>query len=185
MGTALWRHLEFKNLPGRLDRAPSFNSPYHYRLDWEVWIHTTASMEGGPGGPGLPPIVESLVSKLLAGDTQAAGLLGTPRSELYVNGSSPTAIRSSYHLYSFSDWESLSQRGEWWRRAEVPGARQIFTAKNRAWQGPVSKDPEERQWLLFLSALGTFMGVHTILDDSMSSHLWHVLVALTSAGVFV
>ena len=40
-----WRALDFMNLPGSLDRRPMFNSPYHYRLDWEVWIHTTASFE--------------------------------------------------------------------------------------------------------------------------------------------
>ena len=45
-----WRPLEFKNLPGEdLTRAPGFNSPYHYRLDWEVWIHTTASMDHASG----------------------------------------------------------------------------------------------------------------------------------------
>lgn len=31
-----WPPLHFKNLPGALDRAPGWNSPYHYRLDWEV-----------------------------------------------------------------------------------------------------------------------------------------------------
>ena len=37
--------LEFKNPPGEPSRRPYFNSPYHYRLDWETWIHVTASME--------------------------------------------------------------------------------------------------------------------------------------------
>ena len=31
-----WRLLELKNLPGDVRRMPGFNSPYHYRLDWEV-----------------------------------------------------------------------------------------------------------------------------------------------------
>ena len=40
-----WKPLDFMNLPGSVDRRPSFTSPYHYRLDWEIWIHTTASFE--------------------------------------------------------------------------------------------------------------------------------------------
>jgi hypothetical protein len=31
-----WRPLHFHNLPGELTRRPFFNSPYHYRLDWQV-----------------------------------------------------------------------------------------------------------------------------------------------------
>jgi hypothetical protein len=42
----VWQNLDYKNLPGAsLNKFPSFNSPVHYRFDWEVWIHTTASME--------------------------------------------------------------------------------------------------------------------------------------------
>merc|ERR1711871_365308 len=37
--------IEFKNLPGNVKQAPWFNSPYHYRFDWQVWIETTASLE--------------------------------------------------------------------------------------------------------------------------------------------
>ena len=44
-GTIEWRPLEFKNLPGSPTRRPRITAPYHYRLDWETWIATTASME--------------------------------------------------------------------------------------------------------------------------------------------
>ena len=44
-GDIAWRPLDFMNLPGSVDRRPLFTSPYHYRLDWETWIHTTASFE--------------------------------------------------------------------------------------------------------------------------------------------
>ena len=73
-----WRPIEFKNLPGAVDRASYFNSPYHYRLDWEVWIHTNASMENARGKhQGTPAVLKSLISKVLAGDTDAIGLLET------------------------------------------------------------------------------------------------------------
>jgi hypothetical protein len=109
---AAWKPLEFANLPGDPARAPKFNSPYHHRLDWEVWIHTTASMEreaeiaettkkaasaaaaaaaaaagGGTSAPLPPPrlrelqvprFVQTLAAKVLAGDTDAISLTGTP-----------------------------------------------------------------------------------------------------------
>ncbi len=44
-GDIAWKPLDFMNLPGSVDRRPLFTSPYHYRLDWETWIRTTASLE--------------------------------------------------------------------------------------------------------------------------------------------
>ena len=39
---APWQELEFKCKPDRLQKLPCFVTPYHYRLDWETWIHVTA-----------------------------------------------------------------------------------------------------------------------------------------------
>jgi hypothetical protein len=33
-----WREYEFKAKPGDVYRSPPFLSPYHYRLDWQMWI---------------------------------------------------------------------------------------------------------------------------------------------------
>ena len=40
-----WKELDFKCIPGSLDRRPCFLSPYHSRLDWETWIRVTAGFE--------------------------------------------------------------------------------------------------------------------------------------------
>ena len=93
------------NLPGSLDRRPYFNSPYHYRLDWEVWIHTTASYllrelhrnrstrftpefwckvyidihrnryEGKTGPLPVPGFITELGRRIMQGDTDAMGLV--------------------------------------------------------------------------------------------------------------
>mmetsp|Transcript_15103 Transcript_15103/g.25050 ORF Transcript_15103/g.25050 Transcript_15103/m.25050 type:complete len:918 (+) Transcript_15103:117-2870(+) len=97
--------LEFKNLPGDVHRAPSVNSPYHYRFDWEVWIRTTASMEGQinfdalkrvralgtadvtrthqllPDMP-IPSIIRRMIDGVLQGNTEAMGLLANSRDDL-------------------------------------------------------------------------------------------------------
>ena len=91
------RPLELKNSPGEPTRRPGFNSPYHYRLDWETWIHVTASMEHvmsrrSSSAAGtlldlpLPSHISTLAGKVLAGDTDAMQLLATPVEELLSAG---------------------------------------------------------------------------------------------------
>jgi lipase maturation factor 1 len=36
-----WKEYEFKVKPGDVNRSPQFISPYHYRLDWQMWIAAT------------------------------------------------------------------------------------------------------------------------------------------------
>ena len=90
-----WRPLELPNLPGATSRRPGFNSPYHYRLSWEAWIATTASMEHVVERHlersqrmvpleelPIPALLSTLISKVLRGDTDAIGLLETPETAL-------------------------------------------------------------------------------------------------------
>ena len=75
---------------------PKVNSPYHYRLDWDTWIQTTASLENfhskwtrqkkqllknsKKGNRNtyikipVPALLETLVEKVLLGDTGAITL---------------------------------------------------------------------------------------------------------------
>jgi len=39
-----WKEYNFKVKPGDAQRRPRFISPYHERLDWQMWI---ASQSGG------------------------------------------------------------------------------------------------------------------------------------------
>eukprot|EP00039_Didymoeca_costata_P005376 m.81129 g.81129 ORF g.81129 m.81129 type:complete len:871 (+) comp12791_c0_seq2:263-2875(+) len=165
-----WHPLEFKNLPGPdVTRMPSFNSPYHYRLDWEVWIHTTASMEGAKGFQSPPSIVTSLISKILAGDTDAVLLLHTPLNKVFDDhGRPPTAIRASFEKYWYTSWDHLKKTGEWWTRSKIPGERSKIYFRNDFQWKPNKSDKKmqqvrrgvwERHWLLLYSVFGAFMAV--------------------------
>ena len=92
----------------------------------------------------LPPHISTLASKVLAGDTDAMQLLGTPVDELLVRADHmaaahimrnatakieaeaeaevssrllpPTAIRAEFYSYTFSSWDGLWKEGRWWDR---------------------------------------------------------------------
>lgn len=101
---AKWKAYEFPCKPGRLDRPPCFVTPYHHRLQWQMWF---ASFSGPHEQPWLP----HLVYKLLHGSSSVLPLLET---NPFPNDP-PRAIRIRLFEYEFADWGST----DWWRRSYV------------------------------------------------------------------
>lgn len=66
-----WREYEFKVKPGDPNRAPKWISPYHHRLDWQMWI---ASVVGSPWS-GTNRWIPKFLYKLLQEDEDTLGLL--------------------------------------------------------------------------------------------------------------
>ena len=106
-----WREYEFKVKPGPLDRFPRFISPYHYRLDWMMWI-------AGLGGDiNRHAWMYALLQKMLEGDGGVMKLLvcdpfqgergrdGDGNSD---GGGGPKYIRITKYEYTFADIESNS-----------------------------------------------------------------------------
>ena len=101
---ARWVEYDFKCKPGDPRRRPCWISPYHYRLDWQMWF---AAMPGA----GTPYWLVHLVAKLLQGDSGTRALLAPgPFAD-----HPPRWIRARYYRYQFT------HRGErgWWRRTLV------------------------------------------------------------------
>jgi len=217
-----WTPLNFKNLPGDPSRWPSFHSPYHYRLDWETWVQSGASAEhwmeqwlaqagrqSGKRKPRaeqrlplldmpLPGHVSVLITKILAGDTDAIGLMGTSASQLLrqtpperkgapARGPffAPTAIRADYFAYQFSTWRELSMRGEWWSRARISNAYVFERAPNvkASWGPSARRTPWQRHWLLALSVLGMYMTISSTLTNSLASDRRATLALALGRGV--
>jgi lipase maturation factor len=104
--TAAWRPYEFKCKPGDPMRRPCVVSPYHHRLDWEIWFAAMSTIDEHPW-------LLSLVKKLLEGDRGALSLLdGDP-----FPGSRPKWIRADLYLYEFAPYGDPS--GAWWKRSRV------------------------------------------------------------------
>jgi hypothetical protein len=98
---ARWIEYDFKCKPGDPLRRPCWISPYHYRLDWQMWF---AAM---PGADTEPWFVH-LVAKLLEGDRLTRRLLAPGPFQDHP----PRWIRARYYRYE------LTHPGEpgWWRR---------------------------------------------------------------------
>ena len=101
---ARWTEYEFKCKPSDPTRRPCWVSPYHYRLDWQMWF---AAMPGA----GTPRWVVQLVAQLLAGDHAARALLAPGAFE----DRPPRWIRGRLYRYQLT---APGERG-WWRRTLV------------------------------------------------------------------
>jgi Lipase maturation factor len=103
---ARWVEYDFKCKPGRPERRPCWISPYHYRLDWQMWFQDM------PGAPVEPWLVR-LVGKLLQGDPAARALLAPGPFEDHP----PRALRARYYRYEFT--RGGEHPRAWWKRTLV------------------------------------------------------------------
>jgi hypothetical protein len=119
-----WRPYEFPCKPGDPERRPCVVSPYHYRLDWQLWFAAMSSID-------REPWLVRLVAKLLRGDADVKPLLANDPFP----DDPPRFVRAELWRYRFT------QPGEsataWWRRTRI-----------RIYLRPVSlDDPDLRAFL--------------------------------------
>ncbi|MBI3558545.1 MAG: lipase maturation factor family protein [Deltaproteobacteria bacterium] len=101
-----WQVYEFECKPGDPRRRPCIISPFHLRLDWQLWF---AAMSP----PQLHPWIFSFVAKLLQGDRAVLDLL----SFNPFPGAPPAFVRASLYEYHFT--KRGSDGGAWWTRQLV------------------------------------------------------------------
>jgi hypothetical protein len=125
-----WKEYQFKAKPGDPFRRPAMVSPYHHRLDWQIWFAAMSS-------PRSHPWTLHFVWKLLQGDPGTLGLLdGNPFPD-----APPRFIRAGLYRYQFAPLGDPS--GAWWRRTRIG-----------SWLPPLSlEDPDLRRALSFMGWL--------------------------------
>jgi Lipase maturation factor len=101
-----WQAYEFPCKPGDPKRRPCWISPYHERLDWQMWF---AAFEPVRAEPWLV----HMVYKLLTGDRELPTLLAKDPFE----NTPPRWIRAELYLYHFTRPGDGSRA--WWRRELV------------------------------------------------------------------
>ncbi|MCB9579651.1 MAG: lipase maturation factor family protein [Polyangiaceae bacterium] len=117
-----WTAYEFKCKPGDPTRRPCWITPYHLRLDWQIWF---AAM----GQPYQHPWTVHFVEKLLEGDEKTLSLLA---SNPFPDGP-PRVIRAELYRYELSP----------------PGEATVWTRQRVGeWLPPLSKgDPRLTRFL--------------------------------------
>jgi hypothetical protein len=101
-----WLEYEFTCKPGDPMRRPCVISPYHLRLDWQIWFAAMADFQRNLW-------LVHFVAKLLEEDPGALGLI---ERNPFDRGP-PKHIRAEHYRYRFSDWDDDS--GAWWRRERI------------------------------------------------------------------
>jgi hypothetical protein len=102
--SAEWREYEFKGKPGDVNRPPCIVSPYHWKLDWQMWF---AAMSA----PGLHPWFLALVQRMLENEKLILRLFA---HNPFPNAP-PKFIRADWYRYRFTN---PGERG-WWTRTFV------------------------------------------------------------------
>lgn len=101
-----WMAYEFKGKPGCLTRRPPLVSPYHYKIDWQMWF---AAMTFVPTHEWF----FSFIVKILQGNKDVLSLLRwNPFGE-----EPPIFIRAELYEYHFAP--SGSPKGVYWVRKRV------------------------------------------------------------------
>ncbi len=117
-----WREYEFPCKPGDVARRPCVVSPYHYRLDWQLWF---AAMSNA----GRESWLLHLVDKLLAGDGGVKRLLAVDPFP----DAPPRYIRADLYRYEFTRPGDGSRT--WWRRTYAS-----------AYLHPLARDDPALRW---------------------------------------
>lgn len=101
-----WRAYEFPCKPGDPMRPPCVISPYHYRLDWQIWFAAMSTI-------GREPWLVGLIVKLLRGDADVKPLLAVdPFPE-----APPRYIRATRWRYEFT--RPGDGDPAWWKRTRI------------------------------------------------------------------
>ena len=181
-----WLPLLWKNLPSHPHVAPAVSSPYHHRLDWQVWIHTTARLEAAALAGHVLPVpdfVDTLIKKILAGDTDAIDLTGTRRADLLGTGPSPrppTGIKAQYFWFNFT---SNSSHSDWWLRSDVRNnGAIIWTRADDRWPSARSSALYRRH-LLCVAAVSAALALLSTYDPALNQR--QRVASAASALVFL
>ncbi|HVU02684.1 MAG TPA: lipase maturation factor family protein [Polyangiaceae bacterium] len=102
---ARWQEYEFPCKPGDVRRRPCLVTPYHYRLDWQMWFAGLSSVR-------REPWIVKLVYELLRGNETVLRLL----AKNPFSSRPPRFVRAVLYRYEFAHG---SPPGAVWRRERV------------------------------------------------------------------
>lgn len=96
-----WVEYEFKGKPGNPQRCPPQVSPYHFKIDWQMWFAAMSDYR-------FHPWILNLVGRILSGNKNVISLLKEDPFE----GQPPKYIQAKLYRYSFTK----KLKDGWWER---------------------------------------------------------------------
>jgi len=99
-----WLQYEFPFKPGDIRRPPPIVAPYQPRLDWQMWFASLGTYEGNPW-------FGRLMLRLLQGAPDVLKLL----SKNPFPDAPPKYVRATFYQYHFTNFDTLTKTGQWWR----------------------------------------------------------------------
>ncbi len=118
---ARWTEYELPCMPGDVRRRPCLITPYHLRLDWQMWFVGNAAPRGEP--IEQEPWLVHLVWQLLQGEASPKRLLAVDPFDAHP----PRAIRAGIWRY----WFARGGSGAWWERERVGEMMPPVTLEHR------------------------------------------------------
>ncbi len=109
--SADWEQYELPCMPGDVRRRPCVITPYHLRLDWQMWFVGNDAPRGEPIED--EPWLVHLVWELLSGDPSPEPLLAR---DPFRGGPPPRWVRAGIWKYQFT---TTRADGAWWKRERV------------------------------------------------------------------
>lgn len=109
-----WQAYEFRYKPGDPLRAPAFVAPYQPRLDFQMWFLLL--------GARIQALYFDHLLEELQRDPPAVAAFF---SQDPFPGDPPRFLRVAVYRYRFTDWQTRSATGAWWRR-ELLGYSPVF-----------------------------------------------------------
>ena len=103
-----WLEYQFKGKPGDLRRVLPVVSPYHWKLDWQMWFAAMSSYRENSW-------ILNLALHLLKGDPQSLSLISVnpfPQAP-------PKFVRAELFLYEFTDENERIKTENTWKRQKV------------------------------------------------------------------
>jgi len=122
-----WREYHFKVKPGDVHQRPRWISPYHHRIDWQMWIAAAT------GRVERSPWIYSFLLKLLRQEKDVMGLLESDPWKLDMSAevkaddgsNAPKYIRVEKYRYKFNNIENgtrcngAEDKAPYWIRERV------------------------------------------------------------------
>lgn len=100
-----WKAYELPWKPGKLERRPVFVTPHMPRLDWQLWFAALGNVRRNPW-------VIYTMRHLQKGTPEVLALFAhNPFPDR-----PPRYMRATVYRYNFTNWQTRSRTGRWWRR---------------------------------------------------------------------